>query len=99
MVSIGLTFSYFVLIYSLCTYFRQEMHEQIVRLSGLFATFVLAYILRFFYQLGRGTEIYIHMIPSLFARWTIILGLPLIWDISSIISILILHYKSFRPAK
>ena len=75
------------------------MKEQIVRLSVLFATFVFAYILRFFYQLGRGTDIYLDMCPNMVVRWSILLALPVVWDISSILAILILHYKSFKHAK
>jgi len=96
LVSVGLTVSYVVLIHSLCTYFREQMKQEITRLTLLFATFVLAYVLRFIYQIGLSLKVYYHVVPDLVSRWFIMLMLPLVWDLTTIISILILHCKSFR---
>ena len=72
------------------------MRQEITRLTFLFATFVIAYVLRFFYQMGLSDKTYVRMIPSMYHRWLIVIFLPFIWDIISIISIFILHYKSFK---
>ena len=66
------------------------------RLTILFATFVVAYFLRFIYQLILGHRIYREWVQTLWVRWFIINILPLVWDITSILSILIMHYMSFR---
>ena len=95
-VSTGLTVSYIILIFSLCTYFRESMKQEIVRLTFLFATFVFAYVLRFVYQIGLGDKTYVNLVPDMYHRWLILLFLPFIWDIISIVSIFVLHYKSFR---
>ena len=90
--------SYVILIYNLCTYFRQQMGQEMVRLTILFATFTLSYIFRFIYHLGIVSQghIYCTLIPSMITRWAIILILPTIWDLASILSIMVLHCKSFR---
>ena len=67
-----------------------------MRLTLLFATFVFAYILRMIYQLGLGTDFYVNIINRMVIRWGLIMALPLLWDITSLISIFILHFKSFR---
>lgn len=95
-VSTGLIVSYIILIASLCTYFREQMRQEIVRLTALFATFIFAYVLRFLYQIGIGDQFYVEVVNQMFYRWIIIIFLPFIWDIISILSIYILHYKSFK---
>ena len=72
------------------------MRKEIIRLTFLFATFVLAYCLRFLYQIGLMLDLYSSIIKDEIVRWKLIFFLPLLWDISSIISILVLHYQSFR---
>ena len=66
------------------------------RLTILFATFIFAYVLRFFYQLALGQQIYSHVIKHMTTRWILANLAPIIWDILSIVSILILHLVSFR---
>ena len=95
-VSVGLTVTYVVLICSLCTYFREQMRQEITRLTFLFATFVLAYEMRFVYQIGLTYGIYSKLVENMIARWAIILFLPLLWDVVSIVSILYLHFASFK---
>ena len=94
--SLGLTVSYLVLIISLCKHFKKQMKQEIMRLTLLFASFVIAYQLRFIYQLGLGSDYYKNLVVSMVTRWHIILILPLFWDITSILAILVLHFKSFR---
>ena len=93
-----LTLSYIVLICNLCRYFKDQMAQEIKRLTLLFATFTLSYILRSLYMLGinQQTLFYAKIIPHMATRWAIILSLPLFWDLASILSILVLHFKSFR---
>lgn len=74
------------------------MHVEMKRIKFLFATFVLAYILRSFYQIFLSLSLYRKLISSLVCRWYLIDMLPLIWEIPSILSILILHYISFQSA-
>ena len=91
-VSNGLIVSFVVLICQMCSYFREQMRKEIRRLTLLFATFVLSYVLRFIYQLGVMFSEFAVLIPDCIIRWKIIMFLPFVWDIMSIISILILHY-------
>ena len=95
-VSIGLIVSYIVLVHSICKYFKNQMQHEMKRLTILFATFVVAYILRFFYQLGLGSKFYAHTVHNMTTRWYLANAAPIIWDIVSIVSILMLHYVSFR---
>ena len=76
-------------------YFKEQMRNEMRRLTVLFASFVLAYFLRSLYQVGLMFNFYKELINSLVKRWFIIDVLPLIWDLASIVSILILHYTSF----
>lgn len=71
------------------------MKSEMYRLTVLFATFVIAYTLRFVYQLGLGNKLYVRIVPNMVTRWYLVNAMPLIWDITSILSILILHKMSF----
>ena len=93
--SVGLITAYVVLIYNMRKYFKEQMRNEMRRLTVLFASFVLAYLLRSLYQIGLMTSFYKELINSLVWRWYLIDVLPLIWDLASIVSILILHYTSF----
>ena len=95
-VSVGLILAYSVLFYNMRTYFKEQMGQERFRLSILFATFVSAYTLRLVYQIFLGEKIYTQLIEEMVVRWQIINALPLVWDITSILSILILHHMSFR---
>ena len=97
-VSVGLIFVYIVLIYNMRRYFRQEMKQEMRRLTVLFATFVFAYLLRSFYQIGLISYSYAHWVTEMAIRWYILNALPLIWDVLSILSILVLHRMSFRKS-
>lgn len=57
--SLGLISTYIVLIYHMRKYFKQQMEAEMCRLTVLFATFVIAYTLRFVYQLGLGHKWYV----------------------------------------
>ena len=72
------------------------MLAEVKRIKYLFATFALGYILRAIFQVGVVLSIYEKMIPHMITRWYIISTLPLIWEIPSILSILILHHISFN---
>ena len=72
------------------------MLAEVKRIKFLFATFALGYILRAIFQVGVVLHIYKEMIPHMITRWYLISTLPLIWEIPSILSILILHYISFN---
>ena len=74
------------------------MRLEMKRLTILFATFIFAYVLRFFYQLGLGSHIYVRWVPNMIARWGLANTMPIIWDVVSISSICILHFISFREA-
>ena len=80
----------------MCKYFREQMRAEINRLSVLFASFILAYVLRVIFQIGLGSGFYAKHIPDMVTRWYLLNALPIIWDISSFLSILILHNMSFR---
>ena len=95
-VSSGLIVSYVLLICAMCKYFREQMQKEIVRLTCLFATFVFSYFLRFIYEIGLMCGVYEHWIPDEIVRWKLVLFLPLLWDLTSILSILVLHFQSFR---
>ena len=91
-VSSGLIVSYVLLICAMCKYFREQMQQEIVRLTCLFATFVLAYFLRFIYEIGLMYGVYEQWFPDETVRWKLVLFLPLVWDVTSILSILVLHF-------
>ena len=52
--SAGLIASYCVLIHTIYKYFKNQLQQEMKRLTILFATFIFAYVLRFFYQLALG---------------------------------------------
>lgn len=58
MVSLGLITTYAVLIYNMCKYFREQMRTEIKRLTILFASFIMAYVLRIIFQIGLGGDFY-----------------------------------------
>ena len=95
-VSIGLIVSYLVLIHTICKYFKSSLQLEMKRLTILFASFIFAYVVRFFYQLGLGRHFYSKVINHMTTRWYLANVAPVIWDIVSIVSILILHFVSFR---
>jgi len=94
--SLGLIIAYCVLIHNIKKYFGQQMETEMRRLKILFATFIISYFLRTFYQIGLTQQLFSNLIHQMIIRWFIINSLPLIWDICSILSILVFHYKSFR---
>jgi len=79
-------------------YFKLQMRNEMRRLTVLFATFVLAYVLRSFYQIGLAMSLYRQLVISLVNRWYLVDTMPLVWDLASILSILILHLISFKTA-
>ena len=97
--SIGLIVAFVVLVHNINKYFLDQMRVEMKRLKFMFATFVFSYILRSLYQIGLIFSLYRELITSLVNRWYLIDTLPFLWDISSILSILILHYLSFRDVQ
>lgn len=63
LLSIGLIGTYSILIHHMVAYFKEQMRGEMRRLTVLFATFVVAYSLRFVYQLGLGNNIYATIVP------------------------------------
>ena len=98
-VSLGLIISYCFLIYKIKKYFRDHMILEVKSLSILFASFMLAYTLRTFYQMWLGQYKNLAFLSNPYVRWWIMNYLWIIWDIVSIISILILHHVNFREKK
>ena len=72
------------------------MEAELRRATVLFAVFVFSCILRFAYQLAGNYSLLHETIQSTATRLYIEVSLPLIWDITSILAILVLHYKSFK---
>ena len=95
---VGLTVNFCFLVYYINKYFKSHMKSEMRRLSVLFGTFTVAYFLRFIYELGLGlhSDIYVSAVPDLAVRLGISQTLPILWDITSIMCILILHNSSFR---
>ena len=96
-VTVGLVIAYSFLIYNIRKYFKDYMILEIKSLSFLFASFMMAYCLRTFYQLGLGHYKDLQIFNNAYERWWLMNYLWIIWDIVSIISILILHHLNFRP--
>ena len=67
------------------------------RLRVLFAVFCLCYGLRDLYSFGLGQ--YRSIIKSILLRWHFNNCFPLIWDILPIVSVLIMHYLTFKIKK
>ena len=94
--SISLTVAYATLMYNLRKYYRDSMQQETRRLTVLFATFCFAYWLRLIYSICSSQYAFANVLHNMATRWGIINVLPIVWDISSILSILILHSMSFR---
>ena len=91
---VGLTISYVVLIYKVRKYYFDSMKLEIRRLTILFASFNISYMLRYIYLYTS----YYHKfaIDDKFTRSLMQRILPIVFDLSSIMAILILHFMSFR---
>ena len=91
----GLFLSYAVLIYKIKKYYYENMKTEFRRISILFASFNISYVLRLA-NLVSYSGFHIRIIKNHFTRETVTRFLPLIFDLSSILAILILHFISFR---
>ena len=95
--SVGLLLAYFYLIYNIEKYHKDRLIIEMGRLRALFAVFCLCYGLRALYTFGLGT--YRSIIKSTLLRWHFNNCFPLIWDILPIVSVLIMHYLTFKPKR
>ena len=96
LVSIGLIIAYGFLVYNIKKYFKDNMILEIKSLTILFASFMIAYFLRTIYQCFLGKYKNVTNLDSPLVRTWIENMLWIIWDLVSIVSILILHYLNFK---
>ena len=96
-VSAGLIAAYAVLVYHIRKYFKGQMVLEMTRLTILFAVFCVSYGLRTVYQYYLGN--WRNVVNSQLIRWHLVNTLPLVWDILSIGSILIMHHLTFNADK
>lgn len=78
-------------------YYKGKMSTEMQWLSILYATFGVSYGLRMGYQYGLGS--FHKIVPEMVVRWHVVNTVPLLWDITSIGAILIMHHMNFRPRK
>ena len=90
----GLILSYSVLIYKIKKYYYENMKVEYRRITILFASFNISYVLRLAYLILATKQI--HFIHDHYHREIWRRFLPLLFDLSSILAILILHFISFR---
>lgn len=93
---VGLFASYIILIQIIRVHYFESMKEEAYRLSILFATFIVSYFLRLIYTLLLGSSLFRELIPRIAMREGLEFMLPLILDLCSIVSILVLHFKSWQ---
>ena len=90
----GLILSYSVLIYKIKKYYYENMKVEYRRIPILFASFNISYVLRLTYLILATNGI--NAIDDHYTRVLWRRFLPLLFDLSSILAILILHFISFR---
>ena len=90
----GLVYSYIVLIYNIRKYYYQSMKQETRRLTILFAAFNISYVFRLIYLSTRHYDK--ALLEDKFSKTFVSRAVPLIWDLSSIVVILLLHFISFR---
>ena len=98
-VSVALIITYVILVYNIKRYFKDHMILEIKSLSILFASFMIAYALRTVYQLFLGYYKNLDAFSDPYLRWWLQNYLWIIWDIVSIVSILVLHHINFKDKK
>ena len=91
--SVGLISAYFYLIYYIRKYYKGRMVLEMCRLKMLFAVFCVCYGLRAIYMYGEGS--YRTVFVNRIVRLHFVNLLPLVWDIMSIVSILVMHHFTF----
>ena len=94
---VGLFTSYCYLIYNIKKYYYESMKSEFRRLTILFASFNISYLLRLAYLLCSA--VHIRAIDDHYLRLIMRRLLPLAFDLSSILAILTLHYMSFKKDK
>ena len=93
-VIIGLIISYIVLIFYIRKYYYASMKRETWRLTLLFAALNISYVCRVIYLSVRYYNK--ALIQDKFYRTFVSRAAPLVWDLSSIVAILYLHFMSFR---
>ena len=93
----GLFTSYCYLIYNIKKYYYESMESEYRRLTILFASFNISYLLRLAYLLCATFRL--KAIDDHYIRLMLRRLLPLSFDLSSILAILTLHYMSFKKDK
>ena len=95
-VTLGLMISYIILLVYICKHYYASMKTETKRITLLFASFNVSYLCRLIYEFLLGKKYYTAIIQERFARRIVGALMPLIFDLTSIIAILILHFISFR---
>lgn len=97
--TIGLIMAYTVLVYNIRKYYYQHMKTELRRLSILFAAFIISYFIRLIYEVLLFYGFYSSFVKRIYPRGVLIILMPLVWDLTSILAILVLHFISFRKSQ
>ena len=92
-VTAGLAFCYYLLSRNINKHYKGYLEKQMCRLRFLYAIFFICYGLRTVYQYFYGS--YYKVVTSQIVRYYFLNSLPLIWDILSIVSILVMHHYTY----
>ena len=95
----GLVTAYTVLVYNIRKYYQQSMKTELRRLSILFAAFIISYFIRLIYVATSNSGIYKIIIKNWYVRIVFGTLMPLVWDLTSILAIQVLHFISFRKSQ
>ena len=75
-------------------YYKGQHVLEMCRLKTLLAVFWICYGLRALYQYELGS--FRNFIKNQVVRWHFLNLMPLFWDISSVLSILVMHHFTFK---
>ena len=98
-ITTGLMVTYIFLVYNICKYYYQSMRTEIKRITILFACFNISYLFRLIYECLLGKDYYIQLIQRKVLRKSLVTWIPVVFDLTSILAILILHVISFKNTK
>ena len=94
-VSFGLLVCYCFLSHNINKHYKGYLETQMCRLRFLYAIFFICYGLRTIYQYFYGSYYKMAIFSSQVVRYHFLNTLPLIWDILSIVSILVMHHYTY----
>lgn len=98
-VTTGLVTTYIVLVYNIRKYYHQSLKLEKRSLSILFAAFIISYFFRMIFEVILFAGVFDNLVLSYFARTILLILMPLVFDLTSILAILVLHFINFRKSQ